>query len=173
MSSVVVHYGELALKGRNRPWFIHTLVRAIRSALGGLSVVRVRALVGRVIITFQDDADWPEMKARLARVPGIGNFALARHVQPDLAAMTDAVLAQLAGLPAPSSFRVLVRRADKRFAMPSPDVERHIGRRVQELTGWPVNLSAPALVIRIEILTNDAFFFVEREKGTGGLPIPS
>jgi thiamine biosynthesis protein ThiI len=171
MHSVVVHYGELALKGRNRPWFIHTLVRSIRTALWGLSVVRVRALVGRVIISFRDDGDWPEMKIRLQRLPGIGNFALARHVQPELGAITAAVLASVVGVPTPESFRVLVRRADKRFSMPSPEVERHIGRHVQEAMGWRVNLSEPALVIRIEILTNDAFFFIDREKGTGGLPI--
>ena len=50
MSSVVVHYGELALKGRNRPWFIHTLVRTIRALLADLSVVRVRSLIGRIIV---------------------------------------------------------------------------------------------------------------------------
>jgi thiamine biosynthesis protein ThiI len=169
--SVVIHYAELALKGRNRPWFIHTLVRFIRSALKGLSVVRVRALVGRIIVTFEDGADGPEIRDRLARLPGIGNFALARHVQPELGAITDAVVLALAGRAAPANFRVVVRRADKRFAMPSPEVERHVGRRIQEATGWPVDLSNPALIVRIEILTDDAFFFFESEKGTGGLPV--
>jgi thiamine biosynthesis protein ThiI len=169
--SVVIHYAELALKGRNRPWFIHTLVRFIRSALKGLSVVRVRALVGRIIVTFENEADGPEIRDRLARLPGIGNFAFARHVQPELGAITDAVVVALAGRAAPANFRVVVRRADKRFAMPSPDVERHIGRHIQEATGWPVDLSNPALIVRIEILTDDAFFFFEREKGTGGLPV--
>jgi thiamine biosynthesis protein ThiI len=69
------------------------------------------------------------------------------------------------------AFRVLVRRADKRFPIESPDVERHIGRRVQEVYGWPVNLSKPEFVIRLEILTRDAFFFFDREAGTGGLPV--
>jgi tRNA uracil 4-sulfurtransferase len=171
MYSVVVHYGELALKGRNRPWFIHTLVRSIRSALAGLSVSRVQALVGRVIITFTNETDWAEIQRRVARLPGVGNFALARHIRPELEAMTEAVLASLADVETPTSFRVLVRRADKRFAMPSPDVERHIGARVQQSTGWRVDLSNPGLVIRVEILTNDAFFFVKRERGVGGLPI--
>ena len=170
VSSVVVHYGELALKGRNRPWFLHTLVRVIRAALRDLRVTRVRALIGRIIISFDDPADWPEIKARLSRLPGIGNFAMAQHVAPDLDAITSAIVEGLKGRHAPS-FRVLARRADKRFPIPSPDIERHVGTHVQAVTGWPVDLSKPALVIRIEILTDDAFFFFDREPGTGGLPI--
>jgi thiamine biosynthesis protein ThiI len=50
-------------------------------------------------------------------------------------------------------------------------VERIIGRRVQEATGWPVDLSSPEFVIRVEILTNDAFYFFDREQGLGGLPV--
>ena len=38
MNSIVVHYKELALKGRNRPWFVQMLVRNLRSALAGLDV---------------------------------------------------------------------------------------------------------------------------------------
>ncbi|MEO8482150.1 MAG: tRNA uracil 4-sulfurtransferase ThiI [Acidobacteriota bacterium] len=170
MSSVVVHYGELALKGRNRPWFLHTLVRVIRTALRDLRVTRVRALIGRIIISFEDPSDWPEISARLARLPGIGNFALAHHVPPDLDAITTAIVQGVKGRQA-ASFRVLARRADKRFPIPSPDIERHVGTHVQAVTGWPVDLSKPALIIRIEVLTDDAFYFFEREAGTGGLPI--
>lgn len=170
MSSVIVHYGELALKGRNRPWFINTLVRTIRGALGGLPIGRVRALVGRIVVTFDDPDAWPEIRARLATLPGIGNFALAHHVEPDLDAIGRAIVAGVAGRRA-ASFRVVARRADKRFPVPSPDIERHVGRLVQEATGWPVDLSRPALVIRIEVLIDDAYVSFEREAGTGGLPL--
>ena len=170
MSSVVVHYSELALKGRNRPWFIHMLVRAIKNALTDAGVRDVRAVVGRIVIQLEPDADWAEVRARLARLPGIGNFALATHVAPDLATIADRVVESVADLPA-RSFRIAARRADKRFPVTSPDIERLVGRRVQEATGWPVNLSAPERVIRIEVLSNDAYFFVNLEQGTGGLPV--
>jgi thiamine biosynthesis protein ThiI len=55
--------------------------------------------------------------------------------------------------------------------VPSPDIEREVGRRVQQATGWPVDLSHPALVIRVEVLTSDAFFYFDREPGVGGLPL--
>jgi thiamine biosynthesis protein ThiI len=170
MSSVVVHYSELALKGRNRPWFIHMLVRTIRTALADLGVSEVRALVGRIVIQLEPGADWDQVRGRLTRLPGIGNFALATHVPADLEVIADQVVAGVRNRPA-SSFRIAARRADKRFPTPSPDIERLIGRRVQDATGWPVNLSAPELVIRVEVLTDDAFFFIDVEPGSGGLPV--
>ncbi len=169
MTSVVVHYGEIALKGRNRPWFLSTLTRSIRASLRGLKVQRVRSLIGRIVITLEDDSEWPEVRDRLACLPGIGNFSLAQHMPMDLEAVTEAVLKDLPDRPV-SSFRVRARRADKRFPVPTPDIERHIGARVQAARGWKVDLSNPELVIRVEFLTDDAYYFFERVNGTGGLP---
>ncbi len=167
--SVVIHYQELALKGRNRPWFIASLVRSVRGALADLEGVRVRALMGRLEARLGDDADWAEARTRLAGLPGIGNFAAATHVEPDVDAIASGVVAAVRGREAPS-FRITARRADKRFPIPSPEIERIVGRRVQEATGWRVDLSHPAVVVHVEVVTNDAFFYFERERGPGGLP---
>jgi len=171
-SSVIVHYGELALKGRNRPWFTNVLVRTIGAALDGLDVADVRPLVGRIVIRLGPggDGQWDEIRERLSRLPGIGNFARATHVAPDLDAIADAVAAGAAGRSA-TSFRVTARRADKRFRTPSPEIEREVGRRVQLATKWPVNLSHPDVHIRVEVLTSDAYFHFAKEPGVGGLPI--
>jgi thiamine biosynthesis protein ThiI len=170
VTSVVIHYQELALKGRNRPWFINTLVRTIRTTLADLRVTDVRAVVGRIIVRLGDDEDWPEVRARLKRIPGIANFSGATHVVPDVDVIANGVLAGLAGRTA-RSFRIAARRADKRFPIASPDIEREIGRRVQQLTGWPVDLSHPDLKIYVQILTEDAYFYFDKERGTGGLPV--
>ena len=170
VTSVIIHYQELALKGRNRPWFINTLVRTIRTTLADLRVTDVRAVVGRIVVRLGDDADWPEVRERLKRVPGIANFSGATHVVPDVNVIADGVLAGLAGRTA-RSFRIAARRADKRFPIASPDIEREIGRKVQDLTGWPVDLSHPDLRIYVEVLTDDAFFYFDKERGTGGLPV--
>src|SRR5690606_37816142 len=112
-------------KGRNRPWFLSRLTRSIRAALRGLKVTRVQALIGRIVITLEDVNEWDEVRGRLSRLPGIGNFALAHHVPMDLHAVTAAVVEAVAGRSA-ASFRVRARRADKRFPVPTPEIERHI-----------------------------------------------
>jgi thiamine biosynthesis protein ThiI len=172
VSSVIVHYGELGLKGRNRPWFIRTLVRSIHAALSDVGVADVRFVVGRIEVRLGPGADWPEVRARLARVPGISNFSRATHVAPDLEAIAAGVAAAVSGRTrTPRSFRIAARRADKRFPVPSPEIERSVGRRVQDATGWPVDLNHPELTIGVEVLTEDAFFYFEKERGAGGLPV--
>jgi thiamine biosynthesis protein ThiI len=174
VSSVIVHYGEVALKGRNRPWFVSMLVRSIRTCLKGLDVRDVRPMVGRIVIRLggNGEGQWDEIRSRLSRLPGIGNFSRATHVAPDVDAIAASVAAAVSGRTA-SSFRVSARRADKRFATPSPQIERVVGRAVQAATGWPVDLSNPALNIRVEVLSADAFFHFAKEPGAGGLPIGS
>jgi thiamine biosynthesis protein ThiI len=174
VSSVIVHYGEVALKGRNRPWFVSTLVRSIRSCLKGLDIRDVRPMVGRIVIRLgaNGDAQWEATRSRLSRLPGIGNFSRATHVAPDVGAIAASVAAAVSGRTA-ASFRISARRADKRFATPSPEIERVVGRAVQAATGWRVDLSNPALNIRIEVLSADAFFHFAKEPGAGGLPIGS
>jgi thiamine biosynthesis protein ThiI len=52
----------------------------------------------------------------------------------------------------------------------SPQAEREIGGRIKEARGWRVDLERADLVIHVELLTNDAFYFFGKEKGAGGLP---
>jgi thiamine biosynthesis protein ThiI len=170
MASIVIHYGELALKGSNRSWFLQTLMSNIRASLSGLSVSKVSAPVGRIVATFESESDWPQIAARLKCVPGISNFALARRVPADMNALADAVVEGVAGKRA-RSFRVVARRADKRFPHPSPEIEREIGRRVQALTGWPVDLSSPDMVIRVQVMTHEAYVFLDWMAGAAGLPV--
>jgi thiamine biosynthesis protein ThiI len=170
VTSVIVHYKELALKGRNRPWFVRALVRNIRVVLSDLDVEFVAAMVGRIEVRFKSGDHWPEVRTRLAGLPGIANFARAVHVPADVDAMAAAVLDGLRPIE-PRPFRIKARRADKRFPVPSPEIERRIGARVHDELGWPVDLSHPQSVIRIEVLSGDAFIIFDREPGAGGLPV--
>jgi thiamine biosynthesis protein ThiI len=65
---------------------------------------------------------------------------------------------------------VSARRADKRFPLTSPQIEREIGGRIKEARGWTVDLGNPELVIRVELLTDEAFYFFDKQRGPGGLP---
>src|SRR5262245_65744762 len=84
MNSVVVHYKELALKGRNRPWFIQLLVRNLRWALGDFDIASVRSVMGRIEIELGQDVAWPEIAERGSRVFGIATFSRAGRGSVDL-----------------------------------------------------------------------------------------
>ena len=169
MPSIVVHYQEIALKGKNRPWFLARLVRNLRQAVRDLDVKTVRALMGRIEVVLGPTALPEQVGDRIRHTFGIANFSYAGRATLDLDAIAQAVLTDL-GDRTCSSFRVSVRRADKRFPMTSPQVEREIGGRIKEARGWRVNLEEPELTIHVELLTSDAFYFFGKERGPGGLP---
>jgi thiamine biosynthesis protein ThiI len=169
MTSIVVHYQEIALKGKNRPWFIARLVNNIRHATSGLDIRAVRPLVGRLEIALGPAATYEQVRERLARVFGIANFSKAGRTLPDVEAIASAVLRDLGDLQAPS-FRVTVKRADKRFPMKSPEIEREVGGRIKLAKGWRVDLDKPELTVSVEMLTGEAFYTFAKERGPGGLP---
>ena len=170
MKSVVVHYQEIALKGNNRPWFIARLARNLREATSDLGVREVRVLMGRIEVLLEDDADWITVRDRIARVFGVANFAQAGRAPLDVDAIARAILADLGDRTA-RTFRVSARRADKRFPLTSPEIEREVGGRIKEVRGWEVDLDNPAFTIHVEALTNDAFYYFGKERGAGGMPV--
>ena len=169
MQSVIIHYQEIALKGRNRPWFVARLVRNVREALAGLDVRQVRALMGRIEVVLGPSAQWSAIRDRLAGVFGIANFARAGRAPLDVEAIAAEILRDLGDMET-ETFRVSARRADKRFPLTSPQIEREVGGRIKEARGWRVDLGKPGLTIHVEALTSDAFYFFGKDRGPGGLP---
>ena len=170
MTSIIVHYSELALKGKNRPWFIGRLVRNIHAALAGLSVREVRTPMGRIEILLPDESNITEARERLSRVFGIANYSLAHRVPLDFEGMANAIVALLPPRDAVKSFRVLVRRSDKQFATPSTELARELGSRVWHAREWKVDLDHAELVITVEIVKGIAYCLMTKEPGQGGLP---
>ncbi|MQA31291.1 MAG: tRNA 4-thiouridine(8) synthase ThiI [Luteitalea sp.] len=169
MNSIVVHYKELALKGKNRPWFVQVLVRNLRRALHGLDIASVRSAMGRVEIELGPGASWDDVRDRIGHVFGIANFSYAGRAPHEFAALAGAILESLGDRTVPS-FRVSARRADKRFPFTSPEIERQVGGLIKLHRQWPVNLGDPAMTIHIEMLPEDAFYYFGKEPGAGGLP---
>jgi thiamine biosynthesis protein ThiI len=167
--SIVVHYTEIALKGKNRPWFLGRLVRNLRAAVSDLDVKEVRPLMGRIELVLGPTADRGQVAERIRRTFGIANFSHASRAPLELDSLAATIIKDLEGQ-SPSTFRVSVRRADKRFLMTSPQVEREIGGRIKAAFGWPVSLAAAELTVHVELLASDAFYYFAKEKGPGGLP---
>ena len=175
MRVAVVHYHELALKGRNRPFFEHRLVEHLRGALRGLGVRQVQALHGRIRVELGADTDWNRVRGRLSQAFGCTHFILAHAVpmdvaRPDLEPIKVAA-AVLACGQSFTTFRVSTKRADKRFPWTSMEIERTVGEHVCAATGKRVKLKEPDLTIYIELASKEAYVAVERHAGPGGLPI--
>ncbi|HSR33474.1 MAG TPA: tRNA uracil 4-sulfurtransferase ThiI [Anaerolineae bacterium] len=166
----VIHYAEIALKGKNRPFFEKQLQRNVGQQLGGLDVGRVQRLHGRFLVHLGETADVEAVRERLRTVPGIAYFALAYATAKDLDALQTAVVQQLAGRTY-RSFKIATRRADKQFPLTSEQINAAIGAHVQAATGWAVDLTKPELVVNVEVLPKEALFYFYRTDGVGGLPV--
>lgn len=167
---VIVHYHEIALKGKNRPMFVRRLEENLRAATEGLGVKEVRRLTGRVALILQPTAAVTEIRQRVAQVPGIANFALAYRTPLQLDTLQEAILQALAGRTF-RTFGVQTKRGYKAFPLTSPEINREVGRYLQQHLGAAVKLDRPELTVSIEILPHEAFFYFDREAGPGGLPV--
>ena len=128
MRCAIVHYHELALKGRNRDFFEQRLVRNLRLALKDLKIRRIESLQGRIRVTIPDEVTPDLVTERLRRTCGVSNFLLTESVPLDLTAPDLTTIKQVAERQLSeqtfNSFRVTAKRADKRLPLTSMDVER-------------------------------------------------
>ena len=175
MRCAIAHYHELALKGRNRDYFEQRLVQNIRTALKDLGVRQVQNLHSRIRIDLPPQTNVDLVRDRLARVCGIANFSLGRVIplqvaNPDLAALA-AVAVQEITTQSYQTFRVTAKRADKRLALTSMDIERIVGATICEQTGRTVNLKSPDVTVYIELLSREAYCAAEKIEGPGGMPV--
>jgi len=167
---VIVKTHELALKGKNRPWFMRHLVSNLRKATMGTGVGKVwqgHMLVG---LTLEDESRWPEVRDRVKECFGVAKFFKAYEVPADL----DKVKEVLPGLLSDrhfQSFRITANRADKKFPVTSEEINRDLGTYVKDLTGARVDLKNPELEVFLDVLSSGIFLYFEKVSGHGGLPV--
>ena len=167
---VIIRFHEIALKGKNRPVFIRALVDNVRRATAGLGVQRVWDERMVVRCTLTPEADWPLVQKRLSQVFGSVKFTLAHRVPHDYDSIANMVT-EITREQSFNTFRITAHRADKRFPIPSKEMNIRLGDLVRETTGASVNLSHPELDIHVEVLTNGAFIYTDGFAGAGGLPV--
>ncbi len=175
-SCVLLKYGELMLKGRNRGTFERYLREAVQHAVEGASApVRISQRPGVVVLS--GDLPRRELVERAQRVLGVSVVQPVFRCGRSAADTVDTVLRALAdrfGDPAesaPRRFAVRAHRRDKSFPMSSEQLAAHVGSRVVEEWGWPVDLGDPDVEITIEVDQREVFVGLDRQRGRGGLPV--
>jgi len=171
---LLVRYAEIHLKGLNRPFFERGLMKRISLALRPRNVRVVREQ-GRVFVFGLPEDAIDEAADKLTRVFGIHSVSPALAVEKDWDAIVGAANALVAkrieGLEQ-ASFKVIARRADKRFSMRSQEICRTLGGLLLE--AFPVlrvDVHEPDFYVGVEIRQDQAFLFAEERLGVGGMPV--
>ena len=175
MRCAIVHYHEIALKGRNRKHFEERLVGNIRWMLKDLGVKCVENPRSRIHVLLPDEIPDQTIINRLTRIFGIANFSLAHGLpldlaHPDLGTLSQAVIESIRS-EAFATFRVSVKRADKRLTLTSMEVARDVGTAVCDATGKNVSLEDPDLTVYLELLSKKAYYSIRKIQGPGGMPL--
>ncbi|HHX50194.1 MAG TPA: tRNA 4-thiouridine(8) synthase ThiI [Clostridia bacterium] len=169
---LVVRYGEISLKGKNRYFFENLLLRKMKEALEGLAPRRIWKTYGRIYVeVFDDDSAVME---RLSRVFGIFSFSPARVVSLNLDSIKEAALLELVSCGEGGTFKVETKRPNKTFPLKSPEISREVGHHLLENSeNWTVDVHQPQVRVRLEIRREGAFIYSQDVKGLGGLPVGS
>jgi tRNA uracil 4-sulfurtransferase len=158
----VVHYGEIALKGKNRPDFERQLVDNIRAQLPVGKITRRR---GRLTVESEEALDF-------GSILGVAWWSEVYKVPSNLPEIIEGAM-QVAkkGLPEAQTFAVRVRRASKMLGQNSQELEAIIGERLDEAYNARVNLSAPEYTLHVEITRTATFIYTTKYEGLRGLPV--
>ena len=164
---LLVRYGEVFLKGTNRPYFMNKLVSHVREAVKPIQG-RVWLSEGRIYVS-----DFTDMQAcidRVTRVFGVHSVSPAIEMDKD---DFDAICRQAAEMMQGMSgtFKVLARRSDKRYPLDTPAIMREAGGYIlTHVPGLEVDVHHPEHEMMIEI-RDHAYLSVLRYPGTGGMPM--
>ena len=168
---ILVRYGEIALKGKNRRFFEQALWDNLESALYGLDAA-VSRLHGRFLVSGQG-REKQEIINRLSRVFGVTSLSAVQTAPLDPGAIEEETLKLVKDrAQQEKSFRIKARRSNKKFPLTSPELNRVIGAAVlRRNPHLEVSLDHPSFTVSIEIGHREAFIFSDQVAGPGGLPV--
>ncbi|MGH9574758.1 MAG: tRNA uracil 4-sulfurtransferase ThiI [Candidatus Acidiferrales bacterium] len=174
---IVVHYHELWLKGGNRRFFLGKLFTALRQTLQGIPVQRIEQPGDRFLVRLGEEASVTAAIERLERVFGVAYYAVATPVERAMSALCGAAWDELAPI-AFGSFAVRARRSDKTFGNSSMDIDRAVGRFLQDKLrevgrSARVQLKDPDVTCHIEVTPGPLLVYARKIPGAGGLPANS
>lgn len=169
---IMVRYGELSTKGKNKKYFINKLARNVRDVLHDLPQASVQANHDRMRIYLNGEDDQAVIE-RLRPIFGIQTFSPVVKIEKDirLAEQTAADLVESV-YKSGMSFKINTRRSDHTFEQDTNEVNRLLGESVTErLPGIDVKMKEPDITVRVEIRDTGIFLSVETIEGAGGLPV--
>ncbi|MGB9663074.1 MAG: tRNA uracil 4-sulfurtransferase ThiI [Moorellaceae bacterium] len=167
-TSLLVRYGEISLKGKNRSDFEQRLLVNIEQALADLPPRQIRKTFGRIFIELKDDL--AEVKERLQRVFGVVSFSPVAEAPLDLGLIREKALQVLEHTPG-QTFKVETKRSYKGFPYKSPEINHLVGGYLLARTGQKVDVHNPDRIIHLEIRDDAAYIYSQIIPGPGGLPV--
>ncbi|MEI3606062.1 tRNA uracil 4-sulfurtransferase ThiI [Pseudogracilibacillus sp. SE30717A] len=168
---ILIRYGELGLKGKNIKQFILQLQKNIQQALIDFPKVRVTRSQGRMFIVLNGESPEPIID-KCKNVFGIYSMSLAIKVENNEEAIKEGALSALTQSKEAKTFKVSVRRANKRFLIRSQELNRILGAHLlKNSSDYTVDVHHPDVEVKVEIREKATYITSTVIRGAGGLPV--
>lgn len=173
-TEIMVRYGELSTKGKNRRSFIMQLAQNVRGALMDFPAIKIHADRDRMHLILNGE-DSTQVIPKLKKVFGIQTFSPSIRVEKNpeaLKATTEEIMETI--YTGKETFKVTAKRSDHSFEMDSHGIQQFLGNVVVDrFPNIRVQMKRPDINLRVEIRRDGAYLSYETIKGAGGLPVGS
>ena len=171
----IVRCGEVALKGMNKPYFERILIERLRGALSCFEDAEAKWIDGLMFVRVPADIPEDEVIAKCVRVFGVASVSPAVEAPKDINAIGRTAAAYMQKVieeDGVKTFKVKAHRADKSFAVESPDIARQVGGMVLKANqGLSVDVHRPECLLTVDVRREAAYIFRDKIRGFGGLPL--
>lgn len=165
---IMIKYGELTTKKANRKLFIQILDNNIKKILKDFNIKITKDRVRMYIECSNEELE--QVVNKLKKVFGIHGIVIAHKVNNNTDEIKQKVL-ELLKNENNKTFKVITKRADKKFEISSMDFNNVIGGHVLKNTNLKVDVHNPDINIHIEIRLEGTFIYLDEIKGIGGYPV--
>lgn len=156
---ILVHYSEIAIKGKNRPFFERKLIENIKRSLKCDSI---KKYYGYILLKTKQN---PEI---LKHLPGIASYSIIKTSKLNIEDMKKTLLK----IAEKKTFKIQTKRPNKKFPLKSPEVNTKLGKFL-ESKGYHAEFKNPEIMYYIEITQQAVYIYKEKIKGPAGLPVGS
>ncbi|HAP3461682.1 TPA: tRNA 4-thiouridine(8) synthase ThiI [Enterococcus faecalis] len=171
-TEIMVRYGELSTKGKNRKTFIMQLAQNVKRALADFPALKIHADRDRMHILLNGE-DSEEVIPKLSKVFGIQNFSPSIRIEKEMPAIRAMVQEVVREVYTPGkTFKITAKRSDHSFELDSNGLNQELGGAVIEaIPEIQVQMKKPDINLRIEIRKDAVYLSYETIRGAGGLPV--
>lgn len=164
---IIIRFGELSTKGKNKKDFINALRVSINKALANFDVDIVPRH-DHIYIYLKEENE--EIISILKEIPGMHSFSLALKVEEDDLDELKKIALNEIKKEEGKTFKIKSKRIDKSFPYISEDIIKELAGEILRNTDLKVDVHNPDILFSVEVRNDGVYFFTKTIEGIGGYP---
>ena len=167
---IMVRFGELSTKGKNKIDFIRVLYKNIQRALKDFSGLEIYMRHDHIYVVLHD-VDYKPVVERLQEISGIQGLSLVYKAKDREIDNIKNIALELINQEEGKTFKVKVKRVDKKYPMVSDEITRVIAGHILRNTKLTVDVHSPDILLSVEVKEEAIYIFSHTFPGAGGYPL--